>query len=124
MVIQNTLYLSLNLDMVLITHVKAKLILCCLRSHTWLLQYKSLLNILLSALLMMLQRFGMICLMMYTRPFLSTHSERSSKPISAQSYPPEFLLFPLSLRGTDPAMTQVNNYSSLLFLFGAPRICL
>ena len=63
------LHLSLNLDTVSITHVKAKLMVCSLRSHTLPLQYMSPLNILASALLMMLQRFGMICLMMYVQLF-------------------------------------------------------
>ena len=55
-VIQNIFYLSLNLDIVSITHVKAKLMVCFLRSHTLPLQYLSPLSILASALLMMLQR--------------------------------------------------------------------
>ena len=40
------------------------------------------LSIVASALLMMLQRFRMICQGMYIQELLSTHSERSSKPIS------------------------------------------
>ena len=80
--IQNILCLSLNLDIVSITHVKAKPMVCSLRSHTLPLQYISPLSILVSALLMMLQRFGMICLMMYIRPLLSIRSEKSSKPMS------------------------------------------
>ena len=39
-VIQNILYLSLNLDIVSITHVKVKLMVCSLWSHTLPLQYK------------------------------------------------------------------------------------
>ena len=64
------------------TH-KTKLMVCCFRSHTLPLQYLSL-SILASALLMMLQRFGMICLVMYVQPLLFTCSETSSKPISKQ----------------------------------------
>ena len=101
--IQNILRLSLNLNTVSITHVKAKLMVCSLRSHTLPLQYISPLSILASALLMMLQRFGMICLMMYVQPLLSSHSERSSKSISLLKHiHPNFLLFPDSLCGADP----------------------
>ena len=73
MVIQYFLYLSLNLDIVSITHIKAKLMVCSLRSHTLPLLYISPLSILVSALLIMLQSFEMVCLMMYYWPFLSTH---------------------------------------------------
>ena len=73
--------LFLNLDRVFVIHQKAKLMVSSLRSHTLPLQYISLLSILSSALLMMLQRFGMICLMMFVQPLLSTHSERSSKSL-------------------------------------------
>ena len=94
MVIKNILYLSFNLDRVFVIHVKAKLMVCYLRSNILLLQYIGLISILASALLMMLQRFGMICLMMYVQPLLSTYLERSSKPITLQKpYPPKFLLF-------------------------------
>ena len=85
-VIQNTLHLSLNLDMVFITDVKTKLMVCSLRSHTLSLSVYSLLSILASALLMIVKRFGMTCLMMYVRPLLSTRSERSSKPISLHKH--------------------------------------
>ena len=63
--------------LVSITLTKAKLMVCSLRSPTLPLQYISPLSILVSALLMMLQRSGMICLMMYVRPLLSTHSEKA-----------------------------------------------
>ena len=104
---------------------KTKLMVCSLRSPTLPLQYISLPSILTSALLMMLQRFGMICLMMYVRPPLSTHSEGSSKHISLHKhkYPnfcfPWFLSMALTL-----AMSQVYDYSFLLFLFGVPRASL
>ena len=96
-VIQNDCTFFLNI--VFILHVKAKLMACCLRSHTLPLQYVSLLRILASALLIMLQRFGMICLMMYPQPLHSTHSERNSKPISLQKHTPYF--FPTFSSGTD-----------------------
>ena len=76
-VIQNTLYLSFNLDIVFITLEKARLMVCSLMPHTLPLQYISLLCILASALLIMLQTFGIICLMMYVSPLLSTHSEEA-----------------------------------------------
>ena len=60
-------------------------------------------SILASDVLMMLQRFGMICLMMYDGPLLSILSERSSKPISLHKHIHHyFLLFPVSLCGADP----------------------
>ena len=124
MVIQNILYLFLNPDKVSTTHAKAKLMVCSLRSPSLPLQYIRLLSILASALLMTLQRFGMICLMMYARPLLSTHSEGSSKPISLRKHvhpnfcSPWFLSVALTL-----AMSQGYDYSFLL-LFGAPRVCL
>ena len=59
---------------------KTKLMVCFLSSPTLPLQYISLLSILASVLLVMHQRFGMICLMMYVPPLLSTHPEGSSKP--------------------------------------------
>ena len=123
MVIQNILHLFLIPDKVSTTHAKAKLMVYSLRSSTLPLQYISLLSILASALLMTLQRFGMICLMMYVRPLLSTHSEGSSKPISSHKhihpnfYSPWFLSMALTL-----AMSQVYDYSFLL-LFGALRVC-
>ena len=119
------LYLSLNLDIVSITHVKAKLMVCSLRSHTLPLQYMSPLSILVSALLMMLQRFGMNCLMMYVRALFSTPSERSSKPISLHKHiHPNFSFSRLVSVVLTLAMSQVNDYSFLLFLFGVPRCCL
>ena len=114
----------LSPDKVSTTHAKAKLMVCSLRSPTSPPHYISLLSILASALLMTLQRFRMICLMMYVRPLLSTHSEGSSKPISSHKYIrpdfcfPSFLSVALTL-----AMSQVYDYSFLL-LFGAPRACL
>ena len=75
---------------------------------------------------MMLQRFGMICLMKYAQQLLSTQSERSSQPISLYKHiHPNFLFFFrfLSLART-LAMSQVNDFSFLLFLFGALRVCL
>ena len=124
-VIQNTLYLSLDIDTVFITHVKAKLMVCSLRSHTLPLQYISRLSISASALLMMLQRFGMICLMMYVRPLISTNSERSSKPISLHKHiHPNFCFSRFLSVALTPAMSQVNDYSFLLFLFGVLRVCL
>ena len=53
--IQNILCLSLNLDKVSLTHLKAKLMVRSLRSHTL-----PLLSTFASALLMIRQRFGMI----------------------------------------------------------------
>ena len=103
-VIQNILHLLLNSEKVSITHAKAKLMMCSLRSPTLPLQYTSLLSSLASVLLMTLQRFGMICLMMYIRPLLSTHSEGSSKAISLHKHiHPNFCMLSLvSLRGADP----------------------
>ena len=121
---QGILHLFLNPDKVSTTHAKAKLMVCSLRSPTSPPHYISLLSISASALLMTLQRFGMICLMMYIRPILSTHSKGSSKPISSHKHIhtdfcfPSFLSVALTL-----AMSQVYDYSFLL-LFGAPRLCL
>ena len=121
-VIPNILYFSLNLDFVFRTHAKAKLVVCSLKFHTLPLQYISLLCILASALLMMLQRFGMICLMMYIQPRLSTHSERSSKPISLHKHIHlNFCLFWFLSVAPTPAML-VNDYSFRLFLFSVPRV--
>ena len=125
MVIQNILCLSFNVDIVFITHIKVKLMVCCLRFHTLTIQNISLQSILASALLMMLQRFGMICLMIYILPLLSTHSERSSKPISLHKHiRPNFYVSQHLSVALTPAMSQVNDYSFLLFLHGAPRVCL
>ena len=125
LVVQNTLYFSLNLEKVFITHVKPKLMVCSLRSHTLPLQYISLLSILASDLLLMLHRFGMICLMMFIQPLLSTHSERSSKLISFHKHiHPNFCFSQQFSMAETSAMSKVNDYSSLLFLFSAPRICL
>ena len=114
-VIQNILHLFLNPDKVSMTHAKAQLVVCSLRSPTLPLQYISLLSIFASVLLMTLQRFGMICLMMYVRRLLSTHSEGSSKLISLhkQIHPnfcfPWFLSVALTL-----AMSQVYDHYSFL----------
>ena len=84
------------------------------------LQYIILLSILASVLLMTLQRFGMICLMMYVRPLLCTRSEGSSKPISLHKpiHPnfcfPWFLSVALTL-----AMSQVYDNSFLLSVWCA-----
>ena len=80
-VIQNTLHFSLNLDILFITYIKAKLMVCSLTSHTLPLQYISLLRILASALLMMFQRFGIFCLMMYFCHF-SPLIQRESQNLS------------------------------------------
>ena len=102
-VIQNIMYPSLNLDIVSITHTEVKQMVCSLRSHTLPLQYICPLRILASALLMLLQRSGMICLMVYVWLLLSTHSERSSKPISLHKHIYlNFSFSPVSLCGADP----------------------
>ena len=64
-----------------VTHLRAKLMLCSLKSNTVPLQYISLLSILASALFMMLQRFGMICLIVCTFGHFSTLIPE--RPISA-----------------------------------------
>ena len=98
---------------------------CSLRSHTLPLQYISPLSIFASPLLMMLQRFGIICLMMYVQPLLSTHSERSSKPISLHKHiQPNISFFRFLSMAPTLAMSQACDYSSLLFWFGAPRVWL
>ena len=83
-VIPNNLSLSLNLDMVFITCKSQADGVFLMAPHftTSVYKYISLLSILASALLMMLQRFGMICLMMYVRPLLSILSERSISTIT------------------------------------------
>ena len=122
---QNTLYLSLNLDIVFITYIKAKLMVFSLRSQTLPLQYISLLSILDSALLVMLQRFGMMCLLMCVQKRLSTQSERSTKPISLHKlFHPNSCFSRYLSMVLAPAMSQVNDYSFLVFLSGAPRVCL
>ena len=75
------------------------------------LQYISLLSILASALLMMSQRFGIIYLMMYVQPLLSTHSERNSKAFSLHQNIHSNLCFSrfLSMVLT-PVRSQVNDY--------------
>ena len=104
-------YLSLNLDVVFITHVKANLMVCCLRSHTLSLQYISLLSVLASALLMMLQRYAMTFLMIYLQPLLSTHSERITKLISLQKdINPNFSFSQFLSVAFTPAMARVNDY--------------
>ena len=87
------------------------------------LQYTSLLSILASALLMMLQRCGMICLMMCHWPLLSTHSERTPQPISLYKHThPNFCFSQYLSMTLTCAMVQVNYYSSLLFLCTIPII--
>ena len=117
MVIQNILYLSLNLDLVFITHIKAKRMVWKV-PHFATSPYISLLHILASALLMMLQIFGMICLMMYIWPLLSTHSERCPKPISLHMHIHSNFCFSWYLSLVlNPATSRVNHYRFLLFLF-------
>ena len=97
---------------------------CSLRSHT-LLQYASLLSTFASALLMMFQRFGMICLMISAQPHLSTHSEKSSKPISLHKHiHPNFCFSRFLSVARTLTMSQVYDFSFLLFLFGAVRLCI
>ena len=107
-------YWSISSYTVVIQNADGKLMLmvCSSRSHTLPLQYISLLSILVSALLLMLQRItGTICLTMYCQSLLSTHSRRSSKPISLDKHiHPNFCIsWYLSLALT-PAMSQVNDY--------------
>ena len=73
----NILYVSLNLDVVSITCSSQTDGVFPEVPHFTPSVYKSTNHFFPSALLMMLQRFGMICLMMYVRQLLSTHSERS-----------------------------------------------
>ena len=81
-------------------------------------------NVFLCFTLMMLQRFGMICLMMYVQPLLSTHSERGSKPISLNKHiHPNFSFSWFLSVAPTLAMSQAHDYS-LPFWFGAPRVCL
>ena len=76
-----------------------------LRSHTFPLQYISLQSILASALLMMLQRYRMICLMIFVLPLLSTYSERSSEPISLHKHVhPDFCFSEFLSMALTPAM--------------------
>ena len=83
------------------------------------------LSILASALLMMLHRLRLICLMMYVWPLLSTHSERSLKPKSLHKHiHPNFCFSWYLSMALTPAMSKVNDYRFLLFLFGVPRVCL
>ena len=115
---QLLIFVSCNVFKI-IWHVKAKLMVCSLRSHTLPLQYISRLSIFTPALLMMLQRFGIICQIIYVQSLLSPHSEKSSKPISLhkQIYPNFCIFWFLSLALT-PAMSQVDDFSFLLVLFG------
>ena len=89
MVNQNTLHHFLNPD----EHIKAKPTVCSSRSPIFPHQYISLPSTLATALLMMLQRFGMICLMMCAQPLLYILSEGSSRPISSHKHThPNFFL--------------------------------
>ena len=109
LVIQNILQLFLNPNKVSITHAKAKLMVCFLRSPTLPLQYTSLLSILASVLLLTLQRFGIICLII---GHFSTHSEGSSKPIWLHKHiHPNFWFLSVVLT---LAMSQVYDYSFVL----------
>ena len=61
-------------------------------------------------------RFRMICLMMYIQPLLSTHSETNSKPISLHKHiHPNFCFCWYLSVALTPAMSQVNDYSFLIF---------
>ena len=85
-VIQTTLYLSLKPRQSVYNTGKSPADGVFLEvSHFATSVYKST-RILPSSLLMMLQRFGMICLMMYVRPLFFTYLERSSKPISLKKH--------------------------------------
>ena len=123
MVIQNILHIFLNPDKESTTHAKAKLMVCSLRSPTLPLQYMYSKHFGLS-FAYDAPKFGMICLMMYVRPLLSTHSEGSSKPISWHKHIHPKFGFPyfLSMALTF-AVSQVYDYS-FMFLFDTPRICL
>ena len=60
--------------------------------------------------------FGMICLMMYVQPLLSTHSERSSKPISLHKHiHPNFSFSQFLSVAPTLSMSQAHDYSSLFF---------
>ena len=93
MVNQNTLHHLLNPDEMSTTHVKAKPTVCSSRSPMFPHQYISLPSTLATALLAMLQGFGMICLMMCVRPLLCILSEGSSRPFSLHKHiHPSFFL--------------------------------
>ena len=92
---------------------------CSLRSHT-LHQYMSLQNSLASALHMMSEGFGMICLMMYTQLNLPLHSENKLKTyLFAKAYSLKFSgLVLVFLYDADPLQyLWLNDYGSLLVLF-------
>ena len=78
------------------------------------------------ALLMMLQGFGMICLMKYIRPLLFTHSKEAQSLSLCPSISTLISDFSVSLSfvALTPSISQVNDYSFLLSLFDAPRVCL
>ena len=100
--------------MVIQTILEIKLMVYYLRSHTLPLQYISLLSILASALL---QIFGMICMMIYIQQLLSSHSERSLKPIALHKHiHPNFCTLWSLSRSLTTAISQVNEYSFLLFI--------
>ena len=86
-VIQNTLYLSLNLDIVFRTHVKAKLMACSLRSHTLSPQYVSLLSISVSTLLMM-KNWNDLSNDVRLASFLHSFRKNLKTYLFAQAYPP------------------------------------
>ena len=84
-VIQNILHLFLNPDKLSITRKNQADGVFLEVPHFATLIYRSSKH-LVSVFLMTLQRFGMICLMKYVRPLLSTDSERSSKPTSLHKH--------------------------------------
>ena len=123
-VIQNILYLSLNLDIMSITHIKVKLMVCSLRSHTLPLQYKPT------------KHFGLS--FVYDAPKIwndldddvpsatSLHSFR--KKLKTHLFASISTLvspFPgLSLLRSPLLCLRLMIIVFLLFLFGAPRVCL
>ena len=76
---------------------------CSFRSPTLPLQHTSLLSILASALRLMLQRFGMICLMMYNFGYFSLLIEKEAQISLHKHIHPNFCFFPRFSRcGADP----------------------
>ena len=113
--IQTILCFSLNLDIVSITHVKAKLMVCSLRPHTLSLQYKSSKHFSLS--------FACDAPKIWNdfsggvRSATSLHSfTKSSKPISLHKHiHPNFSFFQFLSVVPNLAMSQANDCSFLLF---------
>ena len=85
--IQNILRLSINLDIVSITHEKAKLMVCSLRSHNLHLQHISPLSILPSALRMMLQFWNDLPDDVRLATSLHTFRKKLKTYLFAQAYP-------------------------------------